>query len=89
MKDSQRKSRHGVIASDSYRINIVVSDEMKKELCDRITPAAPTMSAVVRNFIHKGICDEKERQKKALKRNNTHTTRDIYPSMQNGGADKQ
>jgi hypothetical protein len=89
MKDSQRKSRHGVLASDSYRVNIVVSEEMKKELCDRITPSAPTMSAVVRNFIHKGICDEKERQRKALKRNNAHTTRDICPSMQNGSADGQ
>lgn len=89
MKDSQRKSRHGVIASDSCRVNIVVSGEMKKELCERISPSAPTMSAVVRNFIHKGICDEKERQAKALKRNNSHTTRDLHTSVQNGSADKQ
>lgn len=88
MKDSQRKSRHGVLASDSYRINIVVSEEMKKELCDRINPSAPTMSAVIRNFIHKGICDEKERQRKALRRNNARATRGLYPDMQDGSADK-
>jgi hypothetical protein len=52
------QSRHNKIADDSAHLRVVISKVMLSELRSMVDKSRPTVSAVVRGFIHKGICDE-------------------------------